>query len=225
MHLSNESYPCSLDEQAKDWLMKWPIQTKLWSRDGESGWVRARPAPDGFPPGLPTLRIAGSSLNTQPDGLHVRFCLSSDTNGKEPAEPAAGGFADVIVIEACGSEQNFHDKRSRYAAATCSRILYVPKGWMSQELRTKGRGGGRCRVWEAAFGSRQQPDCDLYLPVRHLRVLYAVTDAKKNSVYEKVRRGVLEAHEFLFRHDQLGQFTAQTTKDFLRLMTPTQNVF
>jgi hypothetical protein len=223
MHPNDESRPYGLDEQAKFWLMKWPLQTKLWSRDEESGWVRARPAPKGFPAGLPTLRIAGSSSNTQPDGLYVRFCLPSDTNGKEPAEPAVSGFVDVIVIEACGSEQNFHDKRSRYAAATCSRILDVPKGWMSQELRTKGR--GRCRVWEAAFGSRQQQDCDLYLPVRHLRVLYAVTDAKKNSVYEKVRRGVLGAHEFLFRHDQLGQFNSPPIQKFLRLMTPTLNVF
>lgn len=225
MYSNTGDLPYGLDRQAKSCLMGWPVQTKLWSRAEESGWVRARPAPKGFPAGLPTLRIAGSLSNTQPDGLYVRFCLPSATNGKEPAEPAVSGFVDVIVIEACGSEQNFHDKRSRYAAATCSRILYVPKRWLSQDLPTEGKGGGRCRVWEAAFGSRKQPDCDLYLPVRHLRVLYAVRDTAAHNVYEKVQRGVLGAHEFLFRHNQLGQFNAPTIRKFLRLMTPTQNIF
>jgi hypothetical protein len=223
MYPNNEAHLDGLDRRAKSWLREWPVQTELWSRNGESGWVRARPAPEGFRTGLPTLRIAGSSSNTQPDGLYVRFGLPSDLNGEDRAEPAVSGFVDVIVIEACGSEQNFHDKRSRYAAATCSRILYIPRGWMSQELPT--RGGGRCRVWEAAFGSRQQPDCDLYLPVRHLRVLYAATDVKNHNVYQRVQRVVLGAHEFLFRHSQLGQFTAPTIQDFLRLMTPTRNIF
>lgn len=220
MHPEGNHLPVRLGAQATYWLRNvWPVQTRLWSRDGEPRWIRARPAPEHFPPGLPTVRIAGSCQNTQPDGLYLRFGAQQNADGMGYADPVATGFVDVIAIEACGSVPNFNDKRSRYCPGTYAHTVSVPANWLVREIPTRGR--GHIPIWRAAGIFDEQPNLDLYLPVRHLRVLYAIADHH----WESVSCYVLNAHEFLFRHSQLGQYNAQAIRTFLRLMTPARNVF
>lgn len=212
--------PARLNTEANDWLRNvWPVQTRLWSLRGEPQWIRARPAPPGFPRGLPIVRIAGSRQNTQPDGLYLRFGARRNRNGEDYIDPSDTGFVDMIAIEACGSIQNFNDKRSRYCPSTYSRTVYVPAKWLLRKI--PGKGGGQVPIWRATGIFEDEPACDLYLPIRHLRVLYAIAD----NLWKHVCCYALSAHEFLFRHTQLGQYNGPQIQTFLNLMKPTHNIF
>jgi hypothetical protein len=129
------------------------------------------------------------------------------------------GIVDMIAIEDCGSIQNFNDKRSRYCPSTYSHTVYVPANWLLQNIPVKG--GGQVPIWRATGIFEDEPASDLYLPVRHLRVLYAIMD----DLWQRVCCYALNAHEFLFRHTQLGQYNAPLIQVFLKLMKPTANIF
>lgn len=220
MHPPVDHLPHGLHSEAIHWLQNvWPVQTRLWSLPGEPRWIRARPAPPGFPRGLPTVRIAGSCQNTQPDGLYLRFGAQPNPHGEGYIDPFATGFVDMIAIEVCLPAAISDGNRSMYCPSTYSRTVYVPANWLRQNIPVQG--GRQVPIWRVTGIFEDEPACDLHLPVRHLRVLYAIMD----DLWQRVCCYALNAHEFLFRHTQLGQYNAPLIQVFLKLMKPTANIF
>lgn len=205
------------DKEAKQRLRAWPTQIRqLWSKNADVRWLRAQPI-DGPGP-APRLVLPGAGkFRVQPDGLWT-------TLGIPISQPTlAASFADCIVIESCGTSQNFTDKRSRYAARTTSLMIELAQPWLDHEVDITG-GGKRARR-QLLQGSLPATGT-LALPVRHLRVLYALEDDGAKSLYKQVcAAGVIEAHEFVCRQDVLGQYTAPKFQTFLKGMAPDRVIF
>jgi hypothetical protein len=153
------------DKEAKKVLLKWPTRTKLWpAPEGRGFWIQGQPK-NGECSG-PRLSSPGAKLfATQPDGLWIHF------NGHQSC--------DIVAIEVCGTIQNLNDKRSRYIPASHSLVLKCASAWLEEEIAIQ-KGGKRSR-WEAAVTFNGKPSGDLSIPVRHLRVLYAIP----NVIYQK----------------------------------------
>ncbi len=63
----------------------------------------------------------------------------------------------------------------------------------------------------------RRPSSPWFLPVRYLRVLYALT----RDDYRNVKRSLVAAgHEFFCRHSSLGSHTSQTMRRFFDAMAP-----
>ena len=148
------------DSDAKRILLGWPGRTKHWPPPGGSGyWIRAQPKV-GSKPG-PSLSSPGASLfHTQPDGMWAHF------RGSE--------CCDVVVIEVCGTAQNLNDKRSRYIPASHSVVVNCSLAWLREHISTKA--GGTAARWEASRCFSEEPKGNIAVPVRHMRVLYALPD-------------------------------------------------
>jgi hypothetical protein len=185
------------DAQAKEDLRKWPIVSqKLF---GPEIWLRNLPFPLPHEPGLPSLPYlyrVGDRSKTYPDGLYARF---------------GAGYADVIAIEHCGTQQNLNDKRSRYAASRAVNILALPKEWYSQwevlvcSGRTTKYRTMRSLIYKHGFKGQQwmgpRPGGttsmkDWKVPIRKLRVVYATPFEPRQS---------LDAHELHVGEDQLAK--------------------
>ena len=191
------------DREAKDVLLKWPTRTKsLWATPGGRGyWLQAQPKPKGDRAKTPTVSAPGAKLfTTQPDGMWVYL--------KYPE------FADVVAIEVCGSTQNLNDKRSRYAANVRSMVLSCPLSWLQEEV-TIQRGGSASR-WEACRSIDLAPVEDIRLPIRYLRVLFAIPN---ESYASWARNNVADGHEFFCRHSSLDTYNSQSMQAFLRQMS------
>lgn len=191
------------DTLAKTALAGWPqSSTSLWpaSRDG-GVWLRAQP-PDGVATG-PRLKAAGTdSFKTQPDGLWI-FLAPKD------------GFADCIAIEACSSNQNFADKRSRYQPSTTATVLECPLDWLTTRVGTASR-------WERAGTITEKPTASLVLPTRFLRVLYFLED----NLYAQWRAcGVPAGHEFVAAYSSINSYTSQKMQSFLSRMSIVQHFY
>jgi hypothetical protein len=128
-----------------------------------------------------------------------------------------------MVVESCGSIQNFNDKRSRYAARTTSLMTELSKPWLDHQVPVQA---GALRTRRELLRGQLPQDDRLSLPVRHLRVLYALTDEGDDSDYKGVRAsGVLEAHEFVCRQEVLAQYPAQPVQRFLKGMSPDRSFY
>lgn len=195
------------DTIAKRALAAWPAVTpSLWEPVRRAGaWLRAQPV-DATAKG-PRLCSAGStSLTTQPDGLWLGLC--GDT------------FVDVVAVEACGVRQNFFDKRSRYMAGTTALTVEVSLDWLLAAAPI--RGGGKRARWVAAGTFEEEPELDIRVPVRHLRVLYFLED----SLYEEwARSGVPEAHEFAAPMSSIRSYSSQKMQWFLSHMARQRNFY
>lgn len=189
------------DSEAKAILLKWPGRTsKLWRPPGGKGfWLRGQPKAG---------RIAGPKLSspgallfaTQPDGLWVHF---REINS-----------CDVVAIEICGTDQNLNDKRSRYIPASHSLVLTCSRRWLEEEVKVQGR-GWKVR-WLAAGTFAQLPAGDISVPVRHLRVLYAIP----NALYDRwCPNHVPTGYEFFCPHSSLDGYNSQKMQSFLRQMS------
>lgn len=191
-----------LDKEAKAILKKWPMRpTKLFKTSKTVGhWLRAQP-PDGKAAG-PVLVTPGASIfTTQPDGLWLWF-----------GEMA---FVDVIAVEVCRKNQNLNDKRSRYMPTNHALLVDCSKAWLETDLSLqKGRLKPR---WKACGTIANAPNADVRLPVRHLRVLYALPDDLYNPWLTSVTPG---AYEYFCKHSSLGSHTAEGFRDFLNKMIP-----
>jgi hypothetical protein len=199
------------DRQAKEAISSWPNETRLWSLGSGISWLRAQPVIDAV--AGPRLELPGAgAFRTQPDGLWVSLGINrSDTETQAT-------YADCIVIESCGRAQNFADKRSRYAARTSSLMLGLPKPWLEVVVSIQG-GGSRTR--RQVLRGRLSHDENLALPVRQLRVLYALPDDDPSKLYARVSSQLsLEAHEFVCPQPVLRQYNAQKTQAFLKRMGP-----
>jgi hypothetical protein len=172
----------SLDKQVRHRLRQWPQQPpgmrpRLRERDA---WLRGRPCADPNSAGTgPYLKFPGSDrLRTLPDGLWLNF-------GGTAREP----FVDIFAIEACGSLPNLLDKRSRFTPTVQSLLAVCPVPWLLAPF-TDGDDTPR---WQATGVVRREPAQPLVLPVRDMRVMYAL----KNRHYDGfVRHHMPHAHEY-----------------------------
>jgi hypothetical protein len=192
------------DQEGKNTLRHWPTRIKrLWGTPSTHGfWIRAQPKLPAEKHPSPTIRVPGARLfTTQPDAMWVFL--------------AGDEYADAMVVEICGSAQNLNDKRSRYAATVRSLVLTCPTRWLHYPIRVQR--GGEAPRWQACRSIPKGPTSDLALPVRYLRVLFALP----NSLYPTwSANNVADGHEFFCRHSSLATYTGQQAQSFLRSMSP-----
>jgi hypothetical protein len=189
------------DAQAKKILLNWPGRTKsVWPSPGKKGfWIRAQPTSTTI--SRPKISSPGAALfKTQPDGLWVYF------SGTE--------FCDVVVIEVCGTVQNLNDKRSRYIPSSHSIVLTCPLAWLEEEVDVQR--GGRSPRWKATATITHEPSSDLTLPIRHLRVLYALPKAVYSSWCSN---HTPSGYEFFCPHSSLDSYTSPKMQKFLGQMS------
>lgn len=197
--MGDDNYKLS-DGEAKRILLSWPRSTKkLWSPPGgEGAWVRAQPSEGGA--AGPKIFSPGAKLfSTQPDGLWVHF------SGLESC--------DVVAVEICGSIQNLNDKRSRYMPSTL--VLRVPRVWADSDVPAR-QGAGRSTMRGLAGTLPEYNDIKVNVPIRVLRVLYALPNVEyKKWVAEHVPTG----YEYFMPHGSLSTYGRKETQDFLKGMS------
>lgn len=200
------------DAEGKDILRKWPrVGRKLWSTPADRGaWVRAQPGETGSSISGPRLKSPGAErFKTQPDGLWIHL------HGIE--------YCDAIAVEVCGTVQNLNDKRARYMPTTGSLLVEVDLPWANDPVRTRGRGGPARPLWKAAgLDSAEQSQLPAAIPVRHLRVLYALPDAKYR---EWIPSHTATGYEYFVPHSSLGSYNSQQMQRFLRQLSVTAHVY
>jgi hypothetical protein len=184
----------SLDALVRSRLRQWPQRPPGHARNasGKESWLRGRPS-DASATCHPFLKFPGSDrLRTLPDGLWLNF-------GGTPVEP----FVDIFAIEACGSLPNLLDKRSRFAPSTHSLMAVCPVPWLLAPITSKDP----TPRWQATGVLRQAPSLSLILPVRDLRVMYAL----KKRHYDGFAQSQLpHPHEFFLPMESL---TAQNAHE------------
>ena len=175
----------SLDALVRARLREWPQRPPGLARGERTRWLRGRPA-EVVGVCHPFLKLPGSrTLRTLPDGLWLHF-------GGTPAEP----FVDIFAIEACASLSNLLDKRSRFAPSTSALLAVCPMLWLLAPTSTSDP----TPRWRATGILREPPLQGLALPVRDVRVLYAL----KSRHYRSFAAGrVPQAHEYFMPMDSL----------------------
>lgn len=191
------------DAEAKKILRRWPTRAdSLWdSPTGTGHWIQAQPKPDGSKITTPTIQTPGSKLfKTQPDGM---YAFLNETT-----------FADLICIEVCGTQQNLNDKRSRYMADVRSVVLHCPLNWLLENVTVQN--GGQLPRWQATGTFQNAPTAEMHLPVRFLRVLFAIP----NTLYKTwSAENVPDGHEYYCRHSSLGTYNSPAMQEFLRQLS------
>jgi hypothetical protein len=183
----------SLDELVRIRLRQWPQRPPGISqrRNGTWRWLRGRPADDSTPT-HPFLKFPGSSrLRTLPDGLWLNF-------GGTPGEP----FVDIFAIEACASISNLLDKRSRFAPSTHSLMAVCPLSWLLAPITP----GDATQRWIATGVLSRVPEAPLILPVRDIRVMYAL---KADHYQDFAMNQVPHPHEYFVPMERLTRRDAQ----------------
>jgi hypothetical protein len=183
----------SLDALVRARLSQWPQRPPgLPQRQGgRDAWLRGRPGliAEGC---YPFLKLPGSNrLRTLPDGLWLNF-------GGTPVEP----FVDIFAIEACGSWPNLLDKRSRFAPSTHSLLAVCPVQWLMGDVSPDDP----TPRWEVTGVVARSPVTPLIVPVRDMRVLYAL---KQRHYQGFATSQVPQAHEYFLPMDVLTQPDAQ----------------
>jgi len=98
-------------------------------------------------------------------------------------------MADIFAIEACSTLQNLLDKRSRFAPSTHSLLAVCPLDWLLAPVSADDP----TPRWKATRVITREPQHDVPVPVREMRVLYGL----KNQHYDGFARHQLpHAHEF-----------------------------
>lgn len=195
------------DSEAKVILTAWPLRPRDDFFPG-GPWLRAQPK-DGATTGPRLLRPATDdfSARTQPDGLWLAF--NAPPGGGPPVA------VSTFVVEVCRTMQNLNDKRSRFASAHAALLVEVPAAWLQRSVPVQG-GATPSRYGLAGFAV--PPTDDLYLPVRSVRVLYALPNdvrakpTESRLFSQQKGRLALEAHEYLTRHSALGHTNAPTRR-------------
>ncbi len=175
--------PRTLDAIVRSRLKLWPQHPPGLARRAKDAWLRGRPDPV---PGQCFLKLPGSHrLRTLPDGLWLNF-------GGTAAEP----YVDVFAIEACASLANLLDKRARFAPSTQSLMAVCPLNWLLDPAIS----GGTIARWQITGVLPDVPSHALVLPVRDMRVMYALQSRHFNGLLETQ---VPQAHEFFVPMDVL----------------------
>lgn len=183
----------SLDELVRLRLRQWPQRPPGISqqRNGTWRWLRGRPSDDSALT-HPFLKYPGSTrLRTLPDGLWLNF-------GGTPVEP----FVDIFAIEACGTITNLLDKRSRFAPSTHSLLAVCPVPWLEAAITPTDP----TPRWRATGVLRALPETSLVLPVRDIRVMYALKAEHYNGFAETQ---IPHPHEYFVPMERLIQADAQ----------------
>jgi hypothetical protein len=177
----------SLDALVRSRLRGWPQRPPGLSpgKRARESWLRGRPS-DLTGCSHPFLKLPGSQrLRTLPDGLWLNF-------GGTPLEP----FVDIFAIEACGSLANLLDKRARFAPSTNSLLAICPVPWLLGAAST----GDPTPRWCCTGIFRAEPTQAVALPVRDIRVLYALKARHYNGLQQS---HVPHAHEYFNPMDKL----------------------
>jgi len=188
------------DAEAKQILLSWPTRTVIWPPPGGTGyWLQAQPKSGNI--AGPRISSPGATqFRTQPDGLWAFF--------------HSFGSCDLVAVEVCGTIQNLNDKRSRYIPSSHSLVLSVSMDWFNLPIAIQG-GGLRTR-WESTGTMTSAPVTDLNLPVRHLRVLYALP----NTLYHSwCSEHTPTGYEFFCPHSSLSSYNSQSFQEFLKRMS------
>jgi hypothetical protein len=125
------------------------------------------------------------------------------------------GFADVFAVEACASISNLRDKRSRYAMFGSRLVVTCPLKWLETNIVVQ-KGGTRAR-WKASGTFLSQPEAQHVLPIRSIRVLFALS---RNARDQWRAQGMAAAHEFYCTIEQLEQQTSQAMQRLLKRASP-----
>lgn len=197
----------NLDSLVRQKLLAWPQHPPGLADHGlnaRGAWLRGRP---GRVNNLeyPFLKLPGSDrLRTVPDGLWLCF----GGTGRDP-------YVDVFAIEACGGYQNLLDKRSRFAPSMHSMLAVCPVEWL---VRPVSETNAMPR-WRYTGLLAAEPAAPLVLPVRDIRVMYALRPRQ----YEGFAASQIpHAHEFFapvsaligpesWRQPDLRAFIARTS--------------
>jgi hypothetical protein len=99
-------------------------------------------------------------------------------------------------------------------------ILEIRARWLAQAI--PGPGGAEVLRWRACRVFDKQPDEDIFAPIRHLRVLYALSDEHYDNARQNL---ILAGHEFLISATQLANYPAPAIQNFLRTMTPARQYY
>ena len=161
----------SLDALVRSRLRDWPQCPPGIGRSARNpdSWLRGRPT-DCNGGAHPFLKLPGSCrFRTLPDGLWLNF-------GGTPQEP----FADIFAIEACGSLPNMLDKRARFAPSTNSLLAVCPVPWL---LGPTSAADPTPR-WRCTGVLRAEPVQPLIVPVRDIRVMYALKARHYNGLLQ-----------------------------------------
>jgi len=194
----------SLDALVRQELRTWPQHPPGLADHGMAAgatWLRARPgnADD------PYLKMPGTTrLRTIPDGLWLCF------GGTE-----RDAYVDIFAIEACSSFPNLHDKRSRYAPSMHSWLATCPVDWLLSPVSAVNW----TPRWQHTGLLQNAPTKPLVLPVRDVRVMYALTPRQYEGFSTTQ---VPHAHEFFapiaaligpegWQHPTLRAFIARTS--------------
>jgi hypothetical protein len=149
-----------LDIHARQRLRGWPnLPPGLEGELGPGVWLKARPGVlDDID--YPTLKLPGANrMRTVPDALWLCF------GGHE-----RDLFVDIFVIEVCGTFTNLLDKRSRFAPSMHSMLATCPVPWL---LGPSARDDETPR-WQSIRLLAEPPPLPMVLPVRDIRVMYAL---------------------------------------------------
>ncbi len=177
----------SLDALVRSRLRDWPQRPPGIGRSARDlgSWLRGRPS-ETKGSAHPFLKLPGSHrLRTLPDGLWLNF-------GGTPQEP----FVDIFAIEACGSLANMLDKRARFAPSTNSLLAVCPVPW----LLGQSAPGNPTPRWQSTLVLRAEPTQPLILPVRDIRVMYALKARHYNGLLQS---HVPQPHEYFVPMDKL----------------------
>ena len=192
-----------LDDLVRKRLRLWPQRPPGISqqRNGTWRWLRGRPT-DETVDSHPFLKFPGSSrLRTLPDGLWLNF-------GGTPAEP----FVDIFAIEACASISNLLDKRSRFAPLTHSLMAVCPVPWLLAAITPTDP----TPRWMATGVLRAIPDTALVLPVRDMRVMYALKAQHYQGFAESQ---IPHPHEYFVPMERLVHADAQNDPQLRALVS------
>ena len=197
----------SLDSIVRQKLRTWPNHPPgLADKDmgARGAWLRARPGPL-LQMEDPYLKHPGSNrMRTVPDGLWLCF-------GGTERDP----YVDIFAIEACGTFPNLLDKRSRFAPSMHSMLAVCPLNWLKHAVSDFNN----MPRWRYTGLLREEPATALTLPVRDIRVMYAL----RPRHYEGFAASQIpHAHEFFapitalitpqsWQHPNLRAFIARTS--------------
>jgi hypothetical protein len=148
-----------------------------------------RNAPPVSPPPARAATDGCGAARPSEQALATRSSSCLAAIGCAPCPTAEEPFVDIFAVEACSSLQNLLDKRSRFAPSTHSLLAVCPVPWLLAPVTAKDP----TPRWEATGVLRHAPVTTVYLPVRDIRVMYAL----KTPHYEGFEASqVPHAHEF-----------------------------
>jgi hypothetical protein len=184
------------DATAKKAIADWGAATS--SLFGEGKWLQMRPSSGNR---APKLRMPGSKKgSSQPDGLFGRIAATE-------YDESTFYFADIVVVEACGSLPNLGDKRSRYSHSTASLTLELREDWLVKFHKTRGRGGGQRPNYEYLG----LPAETARIPIRYMSVLYCLDD----NLYEENKLSIVpNGHEFFMPYSSMRSSSSPQFKRF-----------